>query len=280
MKALLFSLVLISQSAFAFLPAPGLWQTSTIDGQGFNIETQNNIMIVTSYVFDQTGKQIWYLSVGVYDEHAQTFTSTFSNATDGSCLSCSYKTPNKNGNAGGNVTIAFSSRESGTITFPGGSRQITHLNYGYSGGQTGYFDGEWQFSFSIIGGVVDGSWIVFPGTRYTGSDGKIYASGYQDGSSTTTAALGYYDPTSGLYLVAFNDGVGYTRTFGFSGDQQRMIGLGWFNADGQSISGSGYPAAGNRILSLSELQGGGSPLAQPDPGVLESLEHAIKQRID
>ncbi len=83
----------------------------------FNIETQNNIMIVTSYVFDDAGKQIWYLSAGLYDENARTFTSTFANATNGSCLSCSYEAPTKNGNAGGNMTIVFSSRESGTITF-------------------------------------------------------------------------------------------------------------------------------------------------------------------
>lgn len=66
MKRVVFAVALIfSQSAFAFLPAPGLWQTSTIDAQGFNVETQNNIIIVTSYVFDETGKQIWYPSVGI-----------------------------------------------------------------------------------------------------------------------------------------------------------------------------------------------------------------------
>ncbi|HEY2396423.1 MAG TPA: hypothetical protein VGH81_10665 [Rudaea sp.] len=278
MKALLFSLALVSQSAFAFLPAPGLWQTSTIDGQGFNIETQNNIMIVTSYVFDETGKQIWYLSAGLYDENAQTFTSTFANATNGSCLVCTYKAPAKAGNAGGNMAIVFSSRESGTITFPGGTRQITHLNFGYSGGQLGYFDGEWQFSFSLIS-LVDGSWVVFPGTRYTGSDGKVYASGYEDGKSTTTAALGYYDPIQDTYFVSFTDGVGYSRTFAFSGDQQRMIGLGWFNPTSQSLSGNGYPAAGNRILSQSELQGGGSPLDTQDHEKYAVLEQAIKEQL-
>ena len=278
MKYFFFALALLSQSVFAFLPAPGLWQTSTVDGQGFNIETQNNVMIVTSYVFDETGKQIWYLSAGVYDEHAQTFASTFANATNGSCLSCSYKVPTKSGNAGGNMTIVFSSRESGTITFPGGSRQITHLNFGYAGGQIGYFDGEWQFSFSLFGSV-DGSWVVFPGTRYTGSDGKVYASGYEDGNSTTTVALGYYDPNQDAYFVSFTDGVGYSRTFAFSGDQQRMIGLGWFNQTSQSISGNGYPAAGNRMLSLSEIQGGGSPLDVQDREKYAVLEQAIKEQL-
>lgn len=273
MKLLAVALVVVSQSAFAFLPAPGLWNTETIDGQGFNIETQNNIMIVTSYVFDQSGKQIWYLSAGTYDEHTRTFTATFANATGGSCLSCPYSAPGKNGSAGGNMQIVFDTRESGTIYYPGGSRKIAHLNFGYSGGRTGYFYGEWQFS-QISSGLVDAQWVVFPGTTYTGSDGTVYASGYEDSRANTTAALGTYDVQTGLYIVAIDDGTGFVASYAFSGDQQRMLGLGYVTPSGVTPTGNGSVASGNRLLTQFELANPGDALALPDS--YANIEAAIQ----
>src|SRR5262249_52494661 len=103
LKACVFAvLFVVSQSALAFVPAPGLWQTDSIDGQGFNIETQDNVMIVTAYVFDGGGNQIWYLAAGTYDEASSIFNAPFAKATGGSCLSCPYKAPTKN-LAGGNL---------------------------------------------------------------------------------------------------------------------------------------------------------------------------------
>ncbi len=52
-----------------------------------------------------------------------------------------------------------------------------------------------------------------------------------------------------------------------------------FNPTSQTVSGNGYPAAGNRILSLSELQGGGSPLDAQDHEKYVVLEQAIKEQL-
>lgn len=276
MKKMLVALLFASQSAFAFLPAPGLWQSGTIDGQGFNIETQNNIMIVTSYVFDASGKPIWYLSAGAYDESLRTFTATFANATGGSCLACAYKAPAKNGNAGGDMKIVFTSREAGTIFFQGGSRQITHLNFGYGGGNTGYFYGEWQFSFNIHG-LVTSQWIVFSGTTFTGSDGTIYAVGNEDSRSGTTA-LASYIPSIDEYLILIDDGTGYQFTYEFKGDQQRMIGQGWIEPSGVIATGTGSVAVGNRILTQSELANPSGALFEPDASKFGSLESTIRNR--
>lgn len=234
-------------------------------------------MIVTSYLFDQSGKQIWYLSAGVYDETTRTFSSTFANATAGSCLACTYKAPVKNGNAGGAVQIIFDTRESGTIFYPGGSRHVTHLNYGYAGGATGYFYGEWQFSFNTTG-LVSSQWIVFPGTTYMGSDGTVYASGYEDGRPNTTAALAVYVPSINEFIVVIDDGTGFQFTYDFKGDQQRMIGLGWIEPSGVTPTGTGSVAAGNRILTQSELANPGGALAAPDEGRMASIASAIQRR--
>lgn len=272
-------ILLLSHSALAFVPAPGLWNTDAIDGQGFNIETQNDVMIVTAYVFDQAGNQIWYLAVGTYSEATSTFTGTLANAVGGSCLTCPYKPPTaKSGNAGGTLKIAFQSRENGVATINGGSaRAITHFNYGYNG-KTGYFFGEWQFSFNVLG-LVDAQWVVFPGATYLGSDGKTYAQGYLDGKQASTAALAIYDSSSDVYVVVIDDNTGYIITYGFYGDNGRMIGLGWIEPSGTPISGNGSPAAGNRILVQSELVPGINPLSVPTYTMLQ-LERAASDATD
>lgn len=258
MKTVLLAAAIVSQSAFAFVPAPGLWNTSSIDGQGFNIETQDNIMIVTAYVFDTTGKQIWYLAAGVYDERAATFTATLANATNGSCLSCAYKAPSKNGNAGGNFKIIFSSREKATVYFDGGSRSIEHYNYGYAD-RTSYFNGEWQFSYQGFAGIVDGQWVKFPGTTFKDSGGVVYASGVEDQYSNSVA-LGRYDASSGTYLVGVADGYGTTYLYQFTGDNQHMLGLGYLN----SYSGTAHIAQGSRIFTPHELTDPGSAISNPN----------------
>jgi len=250
MKKILAVLLFASQSAFAFLPAPGLWQSGTIDGQGF--------------------------SAGAYDETLRTFTSTFANATGGSCLACAYKAPAKNGNAGGDMKIVFTSREAGTIFFQGGSRQITHLNFGYGGGNTGYFYGEWQFSFNIHG-LVNSQWIVFPGTTFTGSDGTVYAVGFEDSRSGTTV-LASYLPSIDEYLMLIDDGTGFQFTYEFKGDQQRMIGLGWIEPSGVLATGTGSSAAGNRILTQSELANPAGAVFEPDATKFGSLDAIVRSR--
>lgn len=259
MKRLLsFLILLLSQSAMAFVPAPGLWNTDAIDGQGFNIETQNDVMIVTAYVFDQSGNQIWYLAVGSYDETNSVFTGTLANAVGGSCLTCSYKPPTgKNGNAGGTLKIAFQSRENAVATINGGSaRTITHFNYGYSG-NNGYFFGKWQFSYQGFAGIVDAQWITFPGTTFIDSGGLTYASGVQDQYSGSIALARY---SNGLYVVGVNDGLGYSRFYQFTGDNQHMLGLGYFN----STSSTPYIAQGSRIFTPHELTDPGSAISNPD----------------
>lgn len=257
MKRILFvSLLFVAQSAAAFVPAPGLWNNLNIDGQGFNIETQNDVMIVTAYVFDQGGNQIWYLAVGTYNETSSTFNGTLANATNGSCLSCPYRAPAKNGNAGGNLKIVFQSREQATVFYDGGSRQITHFNYGYAG-NNGYFYGKWQFSYQSAAGIIDAQWVTFPGTTYTGSDGTIYASGSEDQYSGSVALARY---SNGLYIVGVNDGLGYSRFYQFTGDNQHMLGVGRFN----STTSTAYVAQGSRIFTPHELTDPANAIANPD----------------
>ena len=95
MKRLIVAVVLFvaSSVASAFTPSSGFWYNPSESGRGFNIEIQNNVMAVASYVYDQHGNPIWYTSDGIYDEATQTFTGTFDTAVGGQCLGCSYVRP-------------------------------------------------------------------------------------------------------------------------------------------------------------------------------------------
>lgn len=238
-------------SAHAFLPSAGFWYNPLESGRGYNIEIQGNIMSVATYVYDHSGNQLWYTSAGTYNEATRTFTATFDSATGGQCFGCPYVNPTRHIGAGGTLSIIFNSYESATLYYPGGSTAIRHLNYGYSG-NLGYFYGEWSFSFNISG-LVTAQWVIFPGTTYTDSHGILYATGYMD-LVNGTLALAFYDATSGDYGVAVDDGLGYTQTYGFSGDNQRMLGLGWIEPSGTTtLTGNGSPAAGNKLLEQSQL---------------------------
>jgi hypothetical protein len=240
-------------SANAHTPSSGLWYNPSESGRGFNIEIQNNVMAVASYVYDQHGNPIWYTSAGIYDEATQTFTGTFDSDVGGQCLGCSYVRPVLTSGAGGPMQIVFTSYETGTVFFNGGSTPIQHFNFGYAG-KDGYLQGEWAFSANT-GGVVHGEWIVFDGT-YMGTDGRVYQAGHGDSYPLMTA-LGMYFPSSNSFVVAIDHGDGYTSVYVMGGDNARMLGANWFVPTGTVTSGNGVPASANRMLTPYEVGGAG-----------------------
>lgn len=280
-------LFVVSGVANAFTPAPGFWYNPNESGRGFNIEIQDNIMAVATYVFDQHGTPIWYTSAGTFNEGTETFAGNLANAVGGQCLGCTYVPPIVSGNAGGPMHIVFTSFENGVLYFQGGSTPIQHLDFGFAG-KNGYFQGEWAFSYSSPSGSISSQWIVFSG-YYTASDGTVYAQGTGDSYSSSTHALGLYVPSLDGFIVATGDGSGYITSYAFSGDNSRMIGAGWFEPPGASISGNGYPAVGSRILNPSQLSPatasagmaafGKSARIQAPIEVLQQLESGVQSYI-
>ena len=286
MKRLIVAVVLLvaSSVASAFTPSPGLWYNPSESGRGFNIEIQNNTMAVASYVYDQQGTPIWYTSAGNFNEGTETFTGAFGSAVGGQCLGCAYVRPTLSGNAGGPMHIVFTSFESGTLYFQGGSTPIQHFNFGYNG-KNDYFLGEWAFSFNIYG-LISAQWINFTG-HYIGSDGTVYVQGIGDGSPSTIALGGYF-ASEDTFIVVVGEGTGYLTSYILKGDNSRMIGRGWLEPTGTPISGSGSAAIGSRILTPSELSATGSAdaaayaksaAAEPSVDVLQQLESGIQSYI-
>ena len=284
MKRLIVAVVLFvaSSVASAFTPSPGLWYNPSESGRGFNIEIQNNVMAVASYVYDQQGNPIWYTSSGIFDEGTESFTGSFDGAAGGQCLGCSYVPPVLTSGEGGLMQIVFTSAETARLYFQGGSTPIQHFNFGYNG-KNGYFLGEWAFSINVQG-AVSAQWINFTG-YYTGTDGTVYVQGTGDGVPSTTA-LGVYEATSDTFIVVVIDGgTGGTFTYNFKGDNSRMFGAG---SVGPTAAPPSYPAIGSRILTPSELGvtasagmivNAKSIQVAPSIAVLQHLEQAIQAHI-
>ena len=170
------------------------------------------------------------------------------------------------------MQVVFDSLETGTLYFNGGSTRIQHFNYGYSSKYT-YFYGEWSMTIGIGAGLIEAQWIVFDGRTFTGSDGNTCAVGYLDQLSTSTSALGCL--INGQFGVIVSDSVGYETTYIMAaGDAQRMIGNGWLEPSGTSISGSGSVCIANRMLSAGELTLT-ELSSQPESSKLESMLQSL-----
>ena len=56
-------------------PTMGLWWNPSESGRGYEIDLQADTMIVTTYVYEQSGDPIWYLSSGTFDYSTGTLQS-------------------------------------------------------------------------------------------------------------------------------------------------------------------------------------------------------------
>jgi hypothetical protein len=204
-------------------------------------------MIVTTYVYEQSGDPIWYLSSGTYDHTTATFQSAYDIFANGQCFGCPYVAPDHTGDAGP-ITITFHTNQTATLTYPGGSTEISKFQYGFPN-RTEVLYGEWALSYET-GGNVGGDWIVFD-TPYTDpGSGTQFVSGHAAGNATTTA-LGLYDPT---YLEAqIVVTAGMTQRYYRFGvfDDRRVLGT-MTSMTGTTTVGP-YTATGARLLYKSEL---------------------------
>jgi hypothetical protein len=248
--ALSASLFALADSASALTiggPTSGIWWNPSESGRGYEIDLQGDTMVVTTYVYEQSGDPIWYLSSGTYDHTTGVFTSAYDVFANGQCFGCPYAAPDHTGDAGP-ITITFHTNQSATLTYPGGSTDIVKFLYGFPD-RTQVLYGEWALSYET-GGNVGGDWIVFD-TPYTDpSSGTVFVSGHAAGNATTTA-LGIWDPT---YLEAqIVVTAGTTQRFYHFGvfDDRRMIGN-VTSTTGTTTVGP-YTATGARLLYKSEL---------------------------
>ena len=240
-----------AQLATAVSPRPGLWWNPQESGRGYNVELQDNTVVVTSFAYDANGHSAWYISIGTIDFVTGVVNSTLAHATTGQCFGCPY-VPAGGVDPGPNIKIVFDSDVSGTFYYPGGSTRIQPEYFAYSETSPGILKGEWALNFNIGFGIVSADWIVFniSGTSASGE----YVGGFLDGSSSDLA-VGVYNVSSNSFGFLSSSG-GYYDFYVLSGDDKRMSGKGWIYKIGDSPTGSGSPAFGARIFSSNEISRG------------------------
>lgn len=244
------SLFVLAGSASALTiggPTQGLWWNPSESGRGYQIDLQGDTMIVTTYVYEQSGDPIWYLSSGTYDHTAGTFTSAYDIFANGQCFSCPYVAPTHTGDAGP-ITISFHTNQTATLTYPGGSTEITKFQYGYPD-RTQVLYGEWALTYETAGNVA-GDWVVFD-TPYTDpSSGTQFVSGHDVGNATNTV-LGIFDPNFAEAQIEVTAGT-TKRLYRFGVFDDRRV-IGNMTSTTGTTSVGPYTATGARLLYKSEL---------------------------
>jgi hypothetical protein len=231
-------------------PTQGLWYNPNESGRGYVIDVEGDTMVVTTYVYQDSGEPIWYLSSGTYDHSTGIFQSTYDSYSNGQCFGCAYQAPELHSGAAGPITIAFHTNQTATLAYPGGTTDIVKYIYGFPS-KTEMLYGEWALSYENAGAVA-GDWIVFD-TAYTDANGVSYVSGHAAGAPTTTA-LGVYDPGASEAQISVTQGT-TVRFYRFGVfDDRRGIGVATVSESGQVPAGP-YTATAARLLYKSELSG-------------------------
>jgi hypothetical protein len=101
----------------AIAPVVGLWWNPSESGTGYALDVKHQTMVVTVYSYTPAGAPLWYIVVGPIVNNV--FIGSLEKFVNGQCISCTYKAPVANGNDG-QMTIAFTSPTTGTMTLPGG----------------------------------------------------------------------------------------------------------------------------------------------------------------
>lgn len=143
-------LLIISSSAWAFMPANGIWQIDSEangdPGRGFTIDVENEVMFFTYYGYRVDGSSVFYVAAGSIVNN--TFTSELLNVQGGTSLGTAYK-PATLATSPGNVTLSFTSGKHGTMTLPGESpKAISKYNFGYADGPDGLL-GTWLLTMTM-----------------------------------------------------------------------------------------------------------------------------------
>lgn len=230
-------------------PATGLWARPGDGGRGFNIDIQGDTMIVTTFIYEDNGDSIWYLSSGTYNHRTARFQSSYDSYSDGQCFGCPPYAPNVHSGAAGPMSIQFHDNQHATLSTPGGPIEIEKFNYGFPS-LTSALYGEWIFSFNVAG-LVGGDWLVFA-EPFTGDDGTVYAAGYSD-DAFNRVALGAFIPEVGGYIIVAQQAGEYLHSYALGMDDHRGVGSAWVHRASDSISGDGSPAFTGRALYRNEL---------------------------
>lgn len=138
-----------------FTPQSGAWaidsELNGRPGRGMQIDVENDILVLTLYAYDATGRGTFYLTAGQLDANGH-FSGELKFYDQGTPLGGTVRNAREAGTAG-TVELDFSDGAHGTIRLPGEpTLAISKLNFGVPEGVEGLL-GEWLFVYDEAGSI-------------------------------------------------------------------------------------------------------------------------------
>lgn len=264
MKKLIFAVMLFifstAQSATT-MPESGWWWNAGESGRGFNLEIQNNTVFLATFIYDDSGNATWYTAAGPMTNATQ-FTAKLLKFQGGQCLTCPYRAPTNTGDAG-DITINFTSANTATVTWAGGTTSIQRFDFAAQSEPPNSLLGEWVIvEGSQASPLYFGERITFNGTIADNTVvGGAYAVGSRTGSSTRIA-IGTNSGPPVDYILLLDYSTSYYTAYQFSLTAfNRIEGLTWTYLKTGSPTGGGTPFIAFRAKSKSFVTTGIGPRA-------------------
>lgn len=127
-------------------PEDGIWGDPSQSGSGFVIETNNRIMAVAAFAYNDARQSTWYLGTAPYDYITHTWTGTVASTSGGQCLGCSYSAPVTSATST-NVEIRFTSQTTANVLIDGVQRYAIQRTYFDASNIDNFVLGEWYFAY-------------------------------------------------------------------------------------------------------------------------------------
>jgi hypothetical protein len=247
-EILLAILALASQSLLAINPETGLWWNANESGRGFNIELQDNTMVITGYVFNSNGTQLWFLSAGPYNQTTNTFTGPMTSFTGGQCITCTYRPATAVTPSLGNMTINFPTTSTATMTWPGGTVALKRTIYGVAE-NIEKLRGLWTFSAGeFSSGLYSGEWINLTPKSITDPTLGAVIQGSIQGGRVAVAAR---NAAGTEFIVLVDSSTSYYHLYRIQTEYlgtREALGLWWIYLKTSQPTGTGTLAFGNKVI--------------------------------
>ena len=111
----------LSSPPTAAQPQTGWWWNPAEAGRGYFLEVQNGAVFFAGYMYDVSGKAIWYAAQSGLTSDSS-FSGTLVQYGNGQILGGSYKTASVVNSNVGAVSLQFSSPSVGTLVLPNGTQ--------------------------------------------------------------------------------------------------------------------------------------------------------------
>lgn len=274
MKRWLFSLLLaVSLPAQAFTPESGWWWNPQESGRGINLEIQDDVIVLSVYVYEPSGRPVWYLAVGRLSGNSR-FTGELDRFENGQCITCAYAgEPDWDPGFAGPVEIEFTSQTTGVMTWRGGTVPIRRHNFAL-GDVIDKMLGQWQmvvdFSAANDGeAFYAGDVLTFDRDTTDGTtdfyEGFRPKTEFERTGSGIGDAAGLYEASTGLHVFVVDDSEDFWLAYYVTVGTNRFEGIAELYRKGTDPTGRGHPVEGFRNQSRAFVQTGRGPSKSAAP---------------